>query len=255
MQIVEKNIDEILPYAGNPRKNDMAVEAVRNSIKEFGFINPIIVDRDMVIIAGHTRLKAAESMGLKTVPVIIADGLTEEQAKAFRIVDNKSAEISEWDESLLAIELDQLKEVMDGPKLAELGLTMEDFGLGGFEDRPNPGQLSRDFIVPPFSTLDTRAGYWHERKKKWLQFINSGEGSGENLLSEGLGRLAKGIGANINGTSIFDPVLAECLVNWFCPVGGCDRSICGRFRSWVGHIIPWQLVLGMRPVREADRGK
>lgn len=131
MQIIEKKTEELLPYAGNPRRNDAAVETVRKSIEEFGFINPIVVDKNMVIIAGHTRLKAAQEMGLKTVPVIVAENLTDEQAKMFRIIDNKSAEIAEWDENLLAIELEQLQGVVDGPKLEDLGLTMDDFGMGG----------------------------------------------------------------------------------------------------------------------------
>ena len=221
MKIIEKPIGELLPYVGNPRRNDMAVDAVRNSIREFGFINPIIVDKNMVIIAGHTRLKAAQSLGMDKVPVIIADNLTDEQAKMFRIIDNKSAEIAEWDEELLTNELEQLKEVIDGPKLIDLGLTMEDFGLGNFGEKSSSKQLFKDYIVPPFSTLDTRAGYWQTRKKAWLKYIQSENGRDDNLMSEGLNSLAKKIGAkSISGTSIFDPVLAECLVNWFCPVGG-----------------------------------
>ena len=94
-------IKGIKPYEKNPRKNDAAVDAVANSIAEFGFQNPIIVDKDMTIIAGHTRWKAAKKLGMKEVPVIIASELTEEQARALRLADNKTGELAEWDDELL----------------------------------------------------------------------------------------------------------------------------------------------------------
>lgn len=90
MKIIEMPISELVPYANNPRNNDNAVDAVAASIREFGFKVPIIVDKDNVIVAGHTRLKAAEKLGLSSVPVIRADNLTEEQVKAFRLADNKT---------------------------------------------------------------------------------------------------------------------------------------------------------------------
>lgn len=108
MKIIEKELKELKPYENNPRKNGDAVEYVANSIKEFGFKVPIIVDKDDVIVAGHTRYLAANSLGLKTVPVIVADDLTPDQVKAFRIADNKTAEKAVWDESLLSIELEGL---------------------------------------------------------------------------------------------------------------------------------------------------
>lgn len=108
MDIVQKRVDEIFPYEKNPRKNDDAVEAVANSIREFGWKQPIVVDRDGVIIVGHTRYKAAKMLGLETVPVLVASDLTDEQAKAYRIVDNKTNEIAEWDFQLLSEELEGL---------------------------------------------------------------------------------------------------------------------------------------------------
>lgn len=101
-------IASIKPYDKNPRRNDEAVDAVANSITEFGFKNPIIVDNDLIIIAGHTRLKAAKKLGLKEVPVIIASDLTPEQVRAFRIIDNKTAELADWDEDLLKGEMQDL---------------------------------------------------------------------------------------------------------------------------------------------------
>jgi len=105
MQVIEKNIDELVEYANNARINDKAVAPVAESIRAFGFKQPIVIDGSNVIIAGHTRLKAAKQLGLKTVPCVVADDLTEEQVKAYRLLDNKTNEFSEWDLTKLAIEL------------------------------------------------------------------------------------------------------------------------------------------------------
>lgn len=123
MQIEYRNIEDINPYEKNPRKNDDAVKDVAESIKQFGFKNPIIVDKDGIIIAGHTRLKAAKKLGMTEVPVILADDLTEEQAKAFRVADNKVAEGSLWDIDFLKDELADLDNMFTGfsdDELAEL---------------------------------------------------------------------------------------------------------------------------------------
>lgn len=105
MNIVERKLEDVRPYEKNPRRNDDAVQYVAESIKQFGFKVPIVIDNDGVIIAGHTRWKAAKKLGLKTVPCIIADDLTEEQVKAFRLADNKVAEMAGWDFALLEEEL------------------------------------------------------------------------------------------------------------------------------------------------------
>lgn len=117
LKIIYKNIDELMPYENNPRINDNAVDAVAKSIEQFGFKNPIIIDKNDVIIAGHTRLKAAKQLGLKRVPIILADDLTKEQVKAFRLADNKVAEIADWDYEKLENEL------------AEINIDMSDFGF------------------------------------------------------------------------------------------------------------------------------
>lgn len=111
MKIIEMNIEDLIPYEDNPRINYMAVDAVVKSIREFGFKVPIIVDKNNVIVAGHTRLEASKRLGLEKVPVIIADDLTPEQVKAFRIMDNKSAQYSEWDYEKLLKEIDELAEL------------------------------------------------------------------------------------------------------------------------------------------------
>ena len=110
MNIVYKRVDEIIPYEKNPRINDAAVDAVAQSIKEFGFRVPIVLDKNNVIITGHTRLRSAKSIGLTEVPCIIADNLTPEQVQAYRIADNKTGEIAEWNYDLLPIELRDLQE-------------------------------------------------------------------------------------------------------------------------------------------------
>ena len=110
MQIQMMKLSEIHPYEKNPRFNDGAVEAVANSIKEFGFQQPIVVDKDLVVVVGHTRLKAAEQLGLTEVPVVIAENLTPEQVQAYRIADNKTGEIAEWNMDLLKGELQALKD-------------------------------------------------------------------------------------------------------------------------------------------------
>ena len=109
--IVYKETKDLIPYANNPRLNDNAVDAVAASIKEFGFKVPIVVDRENVIINGHTRLKAAHKLGLKQVPCIVADDLTPEQVKAFRLADNKTSELAEWDMDKLDIELGEIPDI------------------------------------------------------------------------------------------------------------------------------------------------
>ena len=105
------DIRTIKPYANNPRKNENAVEPVANSIREFGFRQPIVVDADNTIIAGHTRLEAAKQLGLAEVPVIVADDLTREQVKAYRLADNKTGELAGWDFEQLDIELGDIADI------------------------------------------------------------------------------------------------------------------------------------------------
>lgn len=106
--------EKLIPYINNPRINDEAVDVVAASIKEFGFKNPIIIDKENVIIAGHTRLKAAKKLGMEEVPVIRVEDLTENQIKAFRIADNKTVEFAEWDMELLQLELEELEDMFTG---------------------------------------------------------------------------------------------------------------------------------------------
>lgn len=108
MNIINIKLSDLKPYERNPRNNKDAVDYVANSIREFGFKNPIIVDKNNVIVAGHTRYYACKKLGIKEVPCVIADDLTDEQIKAFRLADNKVSEIATWDFDLLNDELDDL---------------------------------------------------------------------------------------------------------------------------------------------------
>lgn len=123
-KVTYMDVDSLIPYANNPRLNDNAVDSVAASIKEFGFKVPIVVDGENVIINGHTRLKAAHKLGLKQVPVIVADDLTPEQVKAFRLADNKTGELAEWDMDKLQIELEGIDEI----DMGDFGF---DLDLGG----------------------------------------------------------------------------------------------------------------------------
>ncbi|UYV11909.1 MAG: DNA modification methylase [Phycisphaera sp.] len=123
LAIEMRRLADIVPYERNPRVNDQAVAAVAESITRFGFRQPIVVDGDGVIVCGHTRWKAAQSLGLAEAPVHVAADLTPEQAKAYRIADNRTAELSEWDLELLPLELSGLQEI---------GL---DWNLLGFAER------------------------------------------------------------------------------------------------------------------------
>jgi len=129
---------ELVPYAKNPRKNQPAVDYVANSIKEFGFRNPILIDKDKVIIAGHTRLLAAEKLGIKQVPVIRIEDLTPDQVKALRLADNKTAEFAEWDRGLLDEELADLRGRLD----------MRDFGFLDPEPEGNEDDVPATPIHP-----------------------------------------------------------------------------------------------------------
>ena len=105
MNIVYKNVDELIPYVNNPRDNAGAVDAVASSIKNFGFKVPIVIDKGNEIVTGHTRLLAAKKLDMDKVPVIIADDLSEAEVKAFRLADNKVGELAQWDLEALENEL------------------------------------------------------------------------------------------------------------------------------------------------------
>ncbi len=156
MHVEIRDIQSIIPYARNPRKNDDAIEKVAASIKEFGWRQPIVVDPDGVIIAGHTRYQAAKRLGMAEVPAHIAEGLTDAQIKAYRLADNRSGQEAEWDLDLLSIELSDLGDLgidlnLTGFSAGELNLYMRDpdFGPGTEDDQGKLDELAPKYIDCP----------------------------------------------------------------------------------------------------------
>ena len=180
MEILNLGLEEIKPYEKNPRNNDNAVDAVAASIREFGFKVPIIIDKDNIIVAGHTRYKAAKKLGLKTVPCIKADDLTDEQVKAFRLADNKVAEQAEWDFELLNEELETIT------------IDMEQFGFDLPEDdeEETPTEIIEDDVpdVP------------EESKSKYGQVYQLGNHRlmcGDSTKKEDVDKLLNGVKADL----------------------------------------------------------
>lgn len=238
MEVHEWPIDKVKPYDKNPRNNDGAVEATANSIKEFGWQQPIVVDKNGVIIVGHTRLKAAISLGLNKVPVLVADKLSAEQVAAYRLADNKTSELADWDFDLLSGELDDIENI----DMSEFGFGDDD--LNGdpmttkekIAENPLGGSLADSFLMTPSSVLDARATKWQERKKKWKSLGIASEVGRDGHLAYA----ASMDTGNLNGTSIFDPVLCELGYSWFMPDNGnkiFDPFAGGSVRGVVASIL------------------
>lgn len=175
MNIIEKPINEVIPYEKNPRINDNAVPAVMRSIEEFGFKVPIVIDKNGTIVTGHTRLKAAKKLGMKTVPCIVADDLTPEQIKAFRLADNKVAEAAEWDMELLNEELDGI-----------IDIDMSDFNFGDITDSPSSEDVVEDDgenIELPRETKTRLGDLWTIGRHKLM----CGDATSEDVLKRLMG--------------------------------------------------------------------
>ena len=187
MDIVNKRIDDLIPYARNARThNNEQVAQIAASIREFGFMNPVLIDSKGNIIAGHGRVLAARKLGLEEVPCVLHDHLTETQRKAYILADNKMALNAGWDEDMLRLELRELGDM--GFNLEITGFGLEEAGTLLLEGEEEEGggeshqTLSDRFGVPPFSILDARQGYWQDRKKEWLSLgIKSELGRGEGV--------------------------------------------------------------------------
>lgn len=215
--MIKVGLGRLKLYENNPRKNNNAIDKVAKSIEEFGFRVPIIIDKTDTIICGHTRYFAALEIGLEEAPCIVVDDLTDEKIRAFRIVDNKCSEFAEWDDDLLQAEL----ALIDDIDMSEFGFDEDvDFDEIEIDNSPAKGSLREKYIAPPFSVIDTRSGEWQDRKRLWGKILNSEKGRKSCLLTESLRNLEKKHGMKANGTSVFDPVLCETLINWFCPKNG-----------------------------------
>lgn len=160
MELRKVPLKSILPYPNNPRKNDGAVDAVAESIKQCEYIAPIVVDEDMVILAGHTRYKALKKLGRTEAEVIIKEGLTQEQKRKYRLLDNKTSEFADWDFNVLGEELE--------------GLDFEDFDFG-FDDDINPDDYDTDFALPDGekSEICQMTFTFHEEQKSFIQYAMS----------------------------------------------------------------------------------
>ena len=151
MKVENWDIGKVKPYANNPRNNDDAVEATANSIKEFGWQQPIVVDTDGMIIVGHTRLKAAKKLKLEQVPVTVAENLTDEQVKAYRLADNKAGEIAGWDFDLLNNELEDI----DNIDMSDFGFDTDDVDIDNlFEDSESEEKPKADTLSWPSRSIE-----------------------------------------------------------------------------------------------------
>ena len=219
------NITDVKTNKDNPRTiSDDKFNKLVKSIKEFPKmleIRPIVVDSDMIVLGGNMRLKACKEAGLKEIHIIKADDLTEEQKKEFIIKDNVG--FGEWD-------WQDLKDNWEEDDLIEWGMDIPEFFEEEEEESENdldPKSLSDKFIIPPFSILDTRQGYWQNRKREWKTLnIKSELGRKDDLMGDS--KETEGNWGTINGkkmtiapnTSIFDPVLCEIIYKWFCVDSG-----------------------------------
>lgn len=221
-QIEIVSMDAITPYENNPRINDNAIDKVVESISEFGFTNPILLDENNVIIAGHTRYEASKALGLDEVPCIYLTDLSEEQIKAYRLVDNKTSEFAGWDFEALSRELAEIGDNVD-MSLFDFEEMFENVEIGGVQplnifekvqNNPIDSNLFDTFLFPPFSYIDTKNKRWIDRKNKWKGLGIKSELGIESRLTFQT--------STLNGTSIFDPVLCELGYTWFTPAKGCN---------------------------------
>ena len=202
MNIVKMKVSELIPYINNPRNNENAVDKVASSIKEFGFKNPIVIDKNNVIINGHTRLLASKKLGLKEVPVIVADDLSEAQVKAFRIADNKTSEYVEWDEELLKIELEQLE---------DLNFSMKDFDLSleyNILDDEIKKEENKEVEIEFTEELLEKHNYvvlYFDNEIDWIQAETLFDIKTVKAKNEG--REMKGVGRVLNGAKALNHIL------------------------------------------------
>lgn len=225
MEIVYKKLSEIHPYKGNPRNNQKAVKGVSESIKQFGFRVPIILDKkNDEIICGHTRYKAAVKLKMEEVPCIYPD-LTDEQILQFRIVDNKVSEFSKWDDELLLEELGDLcpsfkmdlfgfKSMDADDKLQEM-TPDDDFTDFGTHNSSSAARITPSSVLESSKEYQKIWEYWKSKK------IIKSDGRADDLIGDGKKKLAERMNmTSLDGTSVFNPVLCECMYRWFCPRGG-----------------------------------
>ena len=278
-KIIKIKTDDLIPYHNNPKEHPPEqVDKIASSIKNYGFTQPIVIDGDNEIIIGHGRLEAARKLGLEKVPCIQRDDLTDNQIKALRLADNKVAQ-SAWNMEALETEL----ELIDGEEFT--GFDEDDFEAFGFNEEQKQQEahnsLQEQFLVPPFSVLDARQGYWQDRKNYWLDLgIKSEEGRvaeayaidrdkweekknphanpdtkdggcgdfGENYKKKsnllGFSKTCLDATPSLSGTSVFDPVLTELAYRWFCIPGGriFDPFAGGSVRGVIADYLDYEYI-------------
>jgi hypothetical protein len=187
-QVERRPLAELFPYARNARTHsDAQVAQIAGSIREWGWTIPVLIDEQGELIAGHGRVLAARQLGIEAVPVMTARGWSEAKIRAYRIADNKLGLNSGWDDELLALELADLKELgaaldLTGFDAAELSSLLSN-GAGGGEDALPTVSLADRFMLPPFSVLNAREGWWQARKAAWIALgLTSELGRGGNPL-------------------------------------------------------------------------
>jgi len=175
MKIEQIPVDRLIPYARNSRTHsDEQVAQIASSIREFGFTNPVLIDGNDGIIAGHGRVLGARKLGMDAVPCVRLEHLTETQKRAYIIADNKLALNAGWDDEMLALEFEELRgEDFDlsltGFDAEELDALMGEAEGGEYDDETlDNGSLADRFMIPPFTVLNAREGWWQNRKNAWL---------------------------------------------------------------------------------------
>jgi DNA modification methylase len=231
-EIIQLGIDQLNPAPYNPRSiTRKEIEKLKKSISTNGFVGTIVVNKDFTIIGGHQRVKALKELGEKEVWCSVVD-LKKQQEKALNLALNKIG--GDFDDAMLLDLLQGLDEdIRKATGFSGRDIDRLEFKLGNDINRT----LQEDYIIPPFSIFDTKQDYWKERKAEWVKKIgNSGNGRDEDLLGDGLDKLA-----DIGGTSIFDPVLTEVLYTWYASKGSliidpfAGGSTRGLVASMLGH--------------------
>lgn len=275
LDIVYKKRYELIKQANNSRTHsDVQIQQIADSIIEFGWTNPVLIDELNNIIAGHGRIIAAELVDIENIPCIVLSGLTEIQKRAYLIVDNQLALNAGWDIGLLQSEIEALK--LDDFDIDLLGFD-DDFFSQLEKDidvvdnhQELHSKMSEKFLIPPFSVFSARDGWWRERKNYWLDFgIKSEVGRGDNLAFSSSSQTVEVYDAkkkyenkvgktvawseflkenpqvnSLSGTSIFDPVLCEIAYRWFSPENGVilDPFAGGSVRGIVATVLNRQYV-------------
>jgi hypothetical protein len=226
MNIEYIETDKLVPYINNAKLHpEDQVGKIASSIKNFGFRQPLVVDKQNEVIAGHGRLQAAKKLGMEQVPCVRADDLSKAQVKALRLADNRTAE-SDWNWNLVQVELEELQGLdfdiaLTGFDEGEIDGLLEGTGgqgEGQAGDPPDSSKLSDRFGVPPFTVLNAREGWWQERKRAWIALgIQSELGRG--------GAVVDGIGTSDYGKSELLQKQKEATLGAIAPN---EQTIMGR---------------------------